>query len=404
MLAKHKAATIVIVVCFLLGLVGRGLSESFLTFVLPLSQHFAWNRASITSIYSLAALTGGLSAPLIGFLFDRFGPSRLYAIGLSCCGLGLSFAAFADQLWQFYLCLGLGVGFGAAALGNVPHAALLSRWFRGRLSSASSIVYSSSGIGILLMVPLAQYLIVRQGWQNAYHWLGGGALVLLPLLLLLPWRELAAGDPDQAGSGSSAAGDLRSWTLIQAMRHPGFWGLFSVFFFTSFGNMSVVVQAVAFLVDSGFPPLQAASAWGLTGMLTPLGMLGFGWLDDKIGRRFSVTLSYGLSLAAVAAMWLLARYPTVWLLGALILLMGSTLGSRGPLVSTLAARLFRGADLGAIFGGIVLGGGIGAAVGTFVGGLLHDWSGGYDLVFAVSFVSLCLGGTPFWTIKALAKD
>ena len=159
-----------------------------------------------------------------------------------------------------------------------------------------------------------------------------------------------------------------------------------------------------FLVDSGLPPLQAANAWGFTGMLTPLGMLGFGWLDDHMGRRRPVGLSYALSLSAVVAMGLLSRYPSTWLLGLFILLMGTTLGSRGPLVSTLATSLFRGADLGAIYGSIMLGGGLGSAAGSFAGGLLHDWTHGYTVALVVSFVSLCLGGTPFWTVKALATD
>ena len=402
--AKPQTATVVIVVCFALGLAGRGATESFVTFVLPLSQEFGWDRGSVTSIYSITALAGALSAPLVGVLFDRFGPRQLYAMGLACVGLGLTLAAFADQLWQFYLCIGFGVGFGAAALGNVPHAALLSRWFRNRLSSASGIVYSSSGIGILLLVPLAQFLIDRSGWRNAYHWLGGGVLLLLPALLLLPWGRLAAGHPELAPVGGSAAGGVRGSAVLRAMRIPAFWGLFSVFFFTAFGNLSISVQAVPFLVDSGFPPLQAASAWGFTGMLTPLGMLGFGWLDERIGRRRSVGLSYALSLSAVVAMGLLSRYPSTWLLGLFILLMGTTLGSRGPLVSTLATSLFRGADLGAIYGSIMLGGGLGSAAGSFAGGLLHDWTHGYTVALVVSFVSLCLGGTPFWTVKALATD
>ncbi|HYM30705.1 MAG TPA: MFS transporter [Candidatus Cybelea sp.] len=400
----RQTAIAVVALCFTLGLVTRGLQESFSVFLLPLSKTFGWDRAELASVYSLAILAGGFSAPLAGYVFDRLGPKRIYAIGLIALGGGVSLAAFADRLWEFSLCLGIGVGFATACLGSVPHSALVSRWFRNRLSSATSIIYSSAGIGILLLVPFAQVLIGWFGWRGAYHVLGLGILALLPLIWLLPWQRISEGHPSYASEYRSTASHGEGWTLLRAMSSLPFWGLFSCFFFTSLGNTGISMQGVAILVDSGFPSLQAATAWGFTGFLTPIGMLGFGWLDDHIGRRASVTLSYALSISAVATLAALHRHPSSLLLDLFVLLFGCTLGSRGPLVSTIAARLFRGSNLALIFGGIGLGGGIGGAVGSLVSGLLHDWTHGYDAVFAFSFVALCFGGLPFWTIRQLGRE
>jgi MFS family permease len=343
---------------------------------------------------------------LAGLLFDRFGPVRLYLVGLGALGFGLSSAAFANSLWQFYLLLGLAGGFATIALGTVPHSALLSRWFRKRLSTATSVVYCSTGAGVLIMVPLAQLLVDHFGWRNTYHWLGAAALALVPLLLLLPWRRMAAGIPyeELPAAQSEPLTTDSDWTLRRAMRSTPFWGLFAVFFFTAQGNIAISVQGVAFLVDAGFEPIQAASAWGFTGLLAPIGMLGCGWLDDVVGRRITVALSYGFSLCAVVAMWVLYHHPTFLLMMLFVGLFGSTLGSRGPLVSTLTTQLFRGRDLGTIFGGIALGGGIGSALGSYLGGVLHVWTGGYDMVAVFAFVSLCCGWLPFWTIKELRED
>src|SRR5262249_28900901 len=111
---QRRTALTVLVLCFALGLVGRGLPESFVVFLLPLAREFGWDRATVTSIYSVSVLTGGIVAPLVGRLFDRSGPRAVYAVGLSLLGLGLSAAPLADRLWQFQLCLGLAVGAGAA--------------------------------------------------------------------------------------------------------------------------------------------------------------------------------------------------------------------------------------------------------------------------------------------------
>ncbi|MFX7934403.1 MFS transporter, partial [Acinetobacter baumannii] len=92
-------------------------------------QSFNWDRAEVISIYSLAALAGGLAAPLIGRLFDHSGPRMVYTLGLALLGGAFLSAAFAQQLWQFQLTLGLCAGFGIACIGNVPNSIMLGRWF-----------------------------------------------------------------------------------------------------------------------------------------------------------------------------------------------------------------------------------------------------------------------------------
>ncbi|MDH8378183.1 MFS transporter, partial [Klebsiella pneumoniae] len=76
----------VLALCFALSVLGRGLGESFTVFLLPISQSFGWDRAEVISIYSLAALAGGLAAPLIGRLFDHSGPRMVYTLGLALLG------------------------------------------------------------------------------------------------------------------------------------------------------------------------------------------------------------------------------------------------------------------------------------------------------------------------------
>src|SRR5262249_38928641 len=45
------AALTVLALCFMLSVLGRGLSESFTVFLLPISETFGWNRWQIISIY-----------------------------------------------------------------------------------------------------------------------------------------------------------------------------------------------------------------------------------------------------------------------------------------------------------------------------------------------------------------
>jgi MFS family permease len=160
---------------------------------------------------------------------------------------------------------------------------------------------------------------------------------------------------------------------------------------------------VAYLIDAGFPPLQAATAWGFSGVVLLFGMLGVSFLDGIIGRRPSVLFSYAVSIAGILMLWLLQWYPNFWLLSGFVVCFGSMIGSRGPLLTATAMKIFRGERVGTIYGAITIGSGLGSAIGSWGGGLIHDWAHSYNPVIAFSLVSVLLGMIPFLVVPALRR-
>ena len=397
-----RVAVNVLALCFVLSVIGRGLGESFTVFLKPISESFGWDRTEVVSIYSLSALAGGLAAPLIGRLFDRSGPRAVYALGLLLLGSAFLIAGSARQLWQFQLSLGLCVGIGIALIGNVPNTILLGRWFGPRLPTAMAVVYSATGAGVLLLLPSSQLMIDHLDWRQTYQIFGATVLVLLVPLLLMPWRLLSAGSPHVA---RHAATDLPDggWTLARALRHHAFWALFSTFFFTAVGMFAIAPQIVAYLIEIGFEPLQAATAWGFSGVVLVFGMLGVSSLDGLIGRRPSVLFSYAVSILGIIQLWLLQRAPNLWLLTGFVVCFGSMIGSRGPLLSATAMKIYRGKRVGTIYGTISIGSGLGSAFGSWSGGLIHDLSHSYNPVIAFSLVCVVLGMIPFLVVPALRR-
>src|SRR6202161_4590498 len=389
-----RVALNVLSLCFALSVIGRGLGESFTVFLKPISESFGWDRAEVVSVYSLSALAGGLAAPLVGRLFDRSGPRTVYSLGLFLLGAAFLIAGLAEHLWQFQLSLGLCVGIGIAFIGNVPNSILLGRWFGPRLPTAMAVVYFATGAGVLILLPASQILIDRAGWRGAYQIFGGIVLLLLVPLLVLPWRLLFGGSPHLVKSATGGLAD-EGWTLLSAMRHHAFWALFSTFFFTAIGMYAIAPQVVAYLIDAGFPPLQAATAWGFSGVVLLFGMLGVSWLDGIIGRRPSVLLGYALSIVGVVLLWLLPWYPDVWILPGFVVCVGSMIGPRGPLLTATAMKIFRGKRVGTIYGAISIGSGLGAAFGSWSGGLIHDWTHTYKPLLAVALLAGILGMVPF---------
>src|SRR6266700_1892700 len=361
-----RVALNVLALCFALSVLGRGLGESFTVFLKPIAESFGWDRAQVVSVYSLTALAGGLAAPLVGKLFDRSGPRIVYSLGLLLLGGAFLIAAHARELWQFQLSVGLCVGTGIAFIGNVPNSILLGRWFGPRLPTAMAIVYSATGAGVLVLLPVSQILIDHLGWRGAYQIFGAVALLLLLPLLLLPWRLFSTGSPNIVKKADPDFID-DGWTLLGAMRHHAFWALFSTFFFTAIGMYAIAA------------------------------------LDGIIGRRPSVLFSYALSIAGILMLWALQWYPNFWMLTGFVVCFGSMIGSRGPLLTATAMKIFRGERVGTIYGSISIGSGLGSAFGSWSGGLIHDWTHSYNPLIAFALVSVLLGMIPFLVVPALRR-
>ena len=261
---------------FVMNTIGRGVSETFAVFLLPVEAALGVDRAQISATYSIYMLAYGLAAPFAGQLIDRLGARVCYATGLIALGFGYILGGQAQSIWVYYLGVGVLGGLGAAGLSMVVASSLLSRWFVDRLGTVSSIPYAAVGAGMLLFPPLTQLLLQSHGWRTVHTAQGVLVLAVLPLVLLLPLHRYNAGSGAWQALRAQTAADRRDgktggWTVAAAMRTRAFWMLFLAYFATSVAAYSVLPHSVAFLVERGFDPVVAASAFGFTGVLSEIG-------------------------------------------------------------------------------------------------------------------------------------
>jgi MFS family permease len=391
----------VLAACFVLNMFGRGLADTYTVFLLPLEREFGWTRSELTGVYSIYLLVNGLSAPLVGLLFDRLGPRWVYGAGMTCLGTAFYLAQRLESLWQFYLFVGVLIGFGVSLNGMVPGSALLARWYRARLSTAIGIAFSAIGVGTVIFVPLTQLLVSQYDWRFAYRALGATLLLLVPVVLFaIPWRRFAAGHADYQARANLKGTD-EGWTLYSALGTPIYWGLAQVFFCTSIGIYGIVVQLVAFLIDAGYSALGAASTFGVIGMLSSISIMGSGYIADRFGYRRTVTASFIGTGSGILLLMAITRWPSELLLLLFVPVFGLCLGTRGPIVSSICARHFAGPNVATIYGTIYASNALGAAFGAFMGGVLHDVSGGYVTGLCLSLFFIALAALPFWTVPAL---
>ncbi len=394
-------AALVLFLCFACNMLGRGVGDTFIVFLLPLSDAFGWKRAEVSSVYSIYLVVTGLSAPLTGMLLDRWGPRVVYPAGLVLLGAGCLLAGHLTRLWQFQACIGIVNGMAVSMLGMVPASMLISRWFRDRMSTAMGIAYAGFGTGTLVIVPLAQYLIEAHGWRETYRLMGFVILALLPLFLLIPWRAIAGGAPRASRKDSDPLDETRAWPLKSAMSTRAYWQLAQVFSFTALAMYAMLAQIVAYLVHLGLSPLEAATAFGTAGLLSVLGMMASGWSSDRFGARATATASFVSTFLGIGFLVLLSYHPARWLVIPFVLLFGISQGARGPIVASLTARLFRGPGFATINGTIFASMSIGAALGSWMSGVLFDMTGGYRASFAFSMACVLVAAAPFWTARPL---
>jgi predicted MFS family arabinose efflux permease len=255
-------------------------------------------------------------------------------------------------------------------------------------------------VGTVLFLPLVQYLVGEFAWRATYRFMGLALVLAAPVVVIgLPWRRFAAGYP--ASRPQAREKDGEGWTLAAAVRTPVFWGLIQVFGCTAAAMFSIVVQLVAFLVDAGFPPLTAATAFGIVGLLSAASVMGSGFASERFGYRQTVSASFAGTAAGMLTLLAITAYPFTMLLAVFVAVFGLCMGVRGPIVSSVSARYFAGPRVATIYGLIYASNAVGAALGSFAGGLLHDLTGGYRAGLAMALVLIAVAAMPFWTVPAL---
>jgi MFS family permease len=375
-----------------------GLFFSFSIFFVPLIEEFHWSRGLTAGAFSLSTVIQGVLSPGIGMLVDRIGPRRVILAGALVLSVASMLASQIHSLWQLYVITGVLAATGVAAVGWVPSGALLARWFARHRGRVMGVAFSGMGAGVLVVGPLAQWLIAEQGWRQAYLILGGATLVCLGPLIWFGLIEAPAPAPSPQVR-TDAARPAEGLGIRAALSTRQFWGLFLAYFFTPLAVFPVFTHQVAFAVDHGFPRMFVATIFGLMGLMSSVGRIVFGTISDRVGRESAATLSFGCTAAGTGALLLLDAWPHAGWLYAYALLFGLGFGARGPIITAMAAELFAGRRFGALYGIMNLGNGLGSAIGPWFGGVVHDLTGSYRLAFLTALGFCGVAATCFWVAR-----
>ena len=85
-----------------LRILGGGLHQyGFTVFFLPVTQDLGLTRASTSLAFSLARAEGSLTAPIVGYLLDRYGPKPIMLAAAGLAGVGYILFSWVNRLHDF---------------------------------------------------------------------------------------------------------------------------------------------------------------------------------------------------------------------------------------------------------------------------------------------------------------
>lgn len=304
---------------------------TFTVFVKPLGGAFGWNREAVSLGFGIAAITVGLTSPLIGQLLDRLGPRAVILPCMTAFGCSIaSLALLRSGIWQFYAtCFLIGlVGNGAA---HLAYARSISTWFQQRLGLALALVMVGAGLGAMILPVVAQFVVSRDGWRSAYVALGALALLLgLPL----SWRYIAERGPTRK---EAATVELTGLSWRQGLRSYVFWIIVAVLFVSSISMNGAITQLSALLTDRGITAQEAALCASVLGGTSVLGRIVTGWLLD---RFFGARVALVVSLVTAVGIFLLAHANSFTVGSCAAALIGVGAGGEAAITPYLLTRYF----------------------------------------------------------------
>jgi MFS family permease len=367
-----------------------GVRHGFGLFLSPMSAQFGWGREVFAFAIALQNLIWGLAQPFTGALADRFGAAKVVLIGGVLYALGLVCMGLSDSAVTLSLSAGLLIGIGLSGtsfsviLGVVGRAVPPEKRSMGM---GMGIASAAGSFGQFAMLPGTLGLIGWLGWSAALLVLGLLVALIVPLVSMLKDKPLPVLGHEQTLSEA----------LREACSHSGFWLLAFGFFVCGFQVVFIGVHLPAYLVDQHLPASVGTTVLALIGLFNIFGTYTAGWLGGRMSKPRLLTGLYLLrAVVIVLFLWLPVTTTSAYLFG---MAMGFLWLSTVPLTNGTVATLFGVRNLSMLGGIVFLFHQLGSFLGGWLGGVVYDRTGSYDLIWQVAILLSVLAAALNWPVR-----
>jgi MFS family permease len=370
---------LVILLCgCLIGMISFGPRSTFGFFLTPMTAANGWGRDVYALALAIEMLLWGASQPFAGALADRFGAVWVLIGGALLYIVGIVWMAFARSPLEFYgsagVLIGLGLGGCSFTLVIGAFAKLLPPQWRTIAFGAGT---AAGSFGQFLFSPLAVGLIDQFGWQNTLLIFG------VMLLSLLPLSTMLAAPRDATGAAMRfMPGQTLRQALAEAFGHRSYVLLTLGYFTCGFQLFFITVHLPAYLVDRGLPASIGGWTIAVIGLFNIVGSISSGYIANLMPKRYLLSTIYFSRSIAIMVFILLPPSPVATLVfGAVI---GVLWLSTIPPTSALVAIMFGSRWLTMLLGISFFCHQIGGFLGVWLGGVLFERTGSYDVIWWAS--------------------
>jgi len=379
---KSVAATalpVIIIAGCIIAMTSFGVRSTFGLFTLPVTVEFGWGRETYGLALAVQNLVWGLVQPIAGGMADRYGTAKTLSVGAIIYASGLLLMALGGTEASLYLGGGVLSGIG---IGTASFAVVMAAFGRAVPAEKRSFVFgiatAASSAGQFVFAPLGQQFINSFGWQTTLIYFAFALMLILPLSFALKGKTVHSADDTE---------DLPVLeTLSRAFKHRSYNLLVAGFFVCGFHLAFITVHMPAYLVQCGLSPDVGSWALALIGLFNIIGSLTAGYLGGKVPKQFLLASIY-LSRVVVTGLFLLIPVSEVsaYLFAAFTgLLWLATV----PPTAALVSGFFGPKYMGMLYGFAFLSHQVGSFFGVWLGGVVFDRTGSYDLVW---YLGILLG-------------
>ena len=406
---KFYYGWIILLACFVIGVIGVGMRASFGVFFISLEDAFGLTRASTSGVFSVHVLFALVFAILGGWALDRYGPRKVVIIMGFFTGLSMLLTSQAGVLWHLFVFYSLILAIGTGASFPVL-IAIVSRWFSKRRGLAVGVITAGFSIAVVVMAPLATYLISAYDWRTSYLVMAFfGFLIVIPLAMLLKKSpdEVAASPEGRKLEATNISSTERrghneqgGFSLFQAAKTRNLWVLFFMWVLNGGSFYTLMTHIVPHVIDLGMSSAMAASVLSLIGGSSTVGSLLMGRLSDNIGRKKTMV---SCSLLMAGAMVWLIWSQDLWMLYLFAAVFGFAFGGFTAPLSAIPGDSFGLRHLGKIAGVMEAGWMLGGAFGPVFAGYIFDVRGSYFYAFLAGAIAALASAVLILLFKATKR-
>lgn len=381
---------IVLAGSFLILMIVNGANYCFGVFLKPVIAEFGWSRAETAAAFSLYYAFWAVFSIFAGRMSDRFAPRLVITVSGILVGCSYLLITQITTVWQLYLLYGVLLSIGMAGI-YVTLFSTVARWFIKRMGLASGIISAGIGIGVIIMPPLASFLISSYNWRISFMVVG---LITLTVPIIAQFlkrgpvpseKEIKEITLEQERQRDPVKEGL---TLREALRTRQLWLISATFFILGMCLQIIMVHIVAYATDIGIAANIAATVLSVIGIVSIFSKIGIGGAVDRLRVRNIYIVEILLMSVAFLILLLFGGMAGLYVFAVVFAISyGGFVAAQSPTI----AEYFGLKAHGAIFGIAQCVAGIGCAIGPYLTGLIFDAMGSYNLAF-IGCAVMCAAG------------